>query len=313
MSDYLTACIDSVLMQSFLDYEIILVDDGSSDDGLNICKDYAKINNNIKILHQKNSGVSAARNNGINHSSGDYLLFLDADDFWNDNNFLKDLADVIDKKDFDLIMFPYSYFYGNKIIKTQFNGFFSDDFQNDLLILIQKDVFTASVTNKCIKREFVVNNIPFPKGRVFEEITWCLGLMMMVESYHVYSNPVYTYRKNRLGSTTYKIDLKKIRDFDTALEESREMVEDSPINKEACYTYLSRYYLEMIPYTGFFVRSSEARKILVRHRYLLSYGKRLSNFTKLVSYHACRIFGLYIGAALLSVMQILYSKLKSMR
>ncbi|MCQ2471694.1 MAG: glycosyltransferase [Clostridia bacterium] len=98
---YLCRCVDSILNQSYSDYEIILVDDGSPDRCPEICDEYAKKDSRIKVIHQKNSGVSAARNKGIEASSGRYLWFIDSDDYIIDNAF--DVICQFIKMDFDVL------------------------------------------------------------------------------------------------------------------------------------------------------------------------------------------------------------------
>lgn len=78
---YLRQCIDSILSQSISDYEIILINDGSTDNSLSICKQYAEIHKNISILNEKNEGVSASRNKGLNVAKGEWIIFIDADDY----------------------------------------------------------------------------------------------------------------------------------------------------------------------------------------------------------------------------------------
>ena len=78
---YLRECLDSVVNQTLKDIQIILIDDGSTDSSLGICKEYAQKDNRIKIIEQKNQGAGAARNRGMSEAKGDYLYFLDSDDF----------------------------------------------------------------------------------------------------------------------------------------------------------------------------------------------------------------------------------------
>ncbi|MBO5019506.1 MAG: glycosyltransferase family 2 protein [Clostridia bacterium] len=78
---YLNRCIDSILSQTFKDFEVILVNDGSSDNSGKICDDYALNDNRVKVLHKQNGGVSAARNDGIRAASGEYIMFVDSDDY----------------------------------------------------------------------------------------------------------------------------------------------------------------------------------------------------------------------------------------
>ena len=90
--NYLPKCMSSVLCQSFNGYEIILVDDGSTDGSGKLCDQYAEKDNRIKVIHQENQGLSAARNAGIQIATGEFFLLLDSDDFYEQNNLLERIA-----------------------------------------------------------------------------------------------------------------------------------------------------------------------------------------------------------------------------
>ena len=100
---FIKACVESVMSQTFTNIEIILVNDGSTDNSLLICEELAKSANNIFVINQKNSGVSFARNVGIKHAKGKYITFLDADDKLTENA-IKALVDKAEKSDFDMII-----------------------------------------------------------------------------------------------------------------------------------------------------------------------------------------------------------------
>lgn len=105
-------CIESVLGQTFCDFELILIDDGSDDDSRNICEKYAKKDVRIKIIHQKNQGVSKARNVGLDRAKGKYIVFIDSDDFV-EKNFLH----MLNSLDDDLVLVGYGDYYNNKVEK----------------------------------------------------------------------------------------------------------------------------------------------------------------------------------------------------
>lgn len=84
VENYIRQCVDSILAQTFTDFELILVDDGSKDQSEQICDEYAEMDKRVKVIHQKNSGAAAARNNGISYADGRYLCFVDADDWIED-------------------------------------------------------------------------------------------------------------------------------------------------------------------------------------------------------------------------------------
>ena len=107
---YLTQCIESVLAQDYSNYELILVDDGSPDNSIDICIKYAKQYSNIVVIHKINGGLSDARNAGIQIARGKYLMFLDSDDYWEGTNILSDLANI-SKENPDLITYDLTFSY----------------------------------------------------------------------------------------------------------------------------------------------------------------------------------------------------------
>ena len=100
---FLHKCVDSILSQSFSDLELILVDDGSPDNSGAICDDYARQDSRVKVIHQRNSGVSVARNRGIQEASGDYIGFVDSDD-WIDSEMYAVLYQTAKKEHTDIVM-----------------------------------------------------------------------------------------------------------------------------------------------------------------------------------------------------------------
>ncbi|MBK5247067.1 MAG: glycosyltransferase family 2 protein [Peptostreptococcaceae bacterium] len=104
---YLRRCIDSVVSQTLSDWELLLIDDGSSDSSFTICDEYHKSHpDRIQVLHQENCGVLCARRVGIGHAKGDYLCFLDSDDYW-DSNLLEEMDTFQDEYDPDIIVFGF--------------------------------------------------------------------------------------------------------------------------------------------------------------------------------------------------------------
>lgn len=157
---YIVECISSITTQDYKNYEIIIVDDGSTDTSLAIVEKVISSNPmHLKLFHQKNSGPNVARNLAISKSSGDYLLFLDADDKFNCKA-LNLLSDKINEHKPDFINFGYSFFdnENNNIIKS--SNFKTQSLFNEDIV---KDVFlgtniTGVCWNKCIKRELVLAN-----------------------------------------------------------------------------------------------------------------------------------------------------------
>ena len=99
---FLRTCIESVLQQSYNKWELILVNDGSPDHSGKICDEYERIDNRIKVVHKKNGGLSSARNAGLDIMTGEYVTFLDGDDFWH-KNYLQYLMTLLKKDCADIV------------------------------------------------------------------------------------------------------------------------------------------------------------------------------------------------------------------
>ena len=96
---YISRCVDSILSQNSVDFELLLVDDGSSDDSLKICKRYEKMDNRVRVFSQGNSGPSSARNLGLERATGEYITFVDSDD-WIEGGFFQKILEVGNNADF---------------------------------------------------------------------------------------------------------------------------------------------------------------------------------------------------------------------
>ena len=166
--DYLGQCLDSILTQTLEDIEVICVDDGSTDDTSSILQTYAFLDSRLTIVKQKNKGVASARNLGLKKASGEYVVFLDADDFF-ENNMLEKMVTKAQEDNSDVVMCGY-YIFDNAIktkiqdfeIETKYlkkSPFKPEDLANDLL-----DISTYHAWNKLIKRELIEK-----KGISFDE------------------------------------------------------------------------------------------------------------------------------------------------
>ena len=106
VANYLRKCVDSLLVQDITDYEIILVDDGSLDECPQICDEYAEKYDNIRVVHQENAGLSAARNTGVATAQGEYIMFVDSDDYLQPN-VLGTLIEQVEREKLDVLRFDY--------------------------------------------------------------------------------------------------------------------------------------------------------------------------------------------------------------
>lgn len=218
---FLSKCIDSILNQQFKDFEIILVNDGSLDNSGKICDEYAEIDNRVRVLHIKNQGVSNARNRGIELARGDYIGFIDSDDWIDDemysdmiNNLISYSADIVmcghvifDGKNEHYIGFPWkqdSVFKFEEIQKTVIPSFLApmDIYGN------KQQIIMGSVCKCLFKQDLIKQNeILFDTQiKYTEDTVFILQSFSKAEKVIFINKPYYHYRKDReyKTSTTQK-------------------------------------------------------------------------------------------------------------
>jgi len=231
---YLEQCIESVLAQDYQNYELILVDDGSPDNSIDICVKYAKQYSNIVFIHKINGGVSDARNAGIQIARGEYLMFLDSDDYWEGTTILSDLQNIITENNPDVIFNYMSSVYPDKIVNHYINrdkliGSFKEDFQD----LYQDGIYLGFPFTKIMKRELILKNqLFFIKGRTFEDVIWSFSLVKHIKDYAIYRNCFYMYRRERKGSITSVVTAKNQESLFQNLSDVITEIENMKLNNE---------------------------------------------------------------------------------
>jgi len=212
VENYLKRCLDSVLNQTFQDFEIILIDDGSQDKSGKICDEYAKKDKRIKVIHKKNARVSAARNDGIKMAKGKYVSFIDSDD-WIEPEMYQEMINKVEKFNLDFIMCDYkkrSNNYEDKRTQPIRGGYYSkDDIKNELfqcLIMFEYIEFPPTISNwVCLfNLEFIRNNDLYYD----EDIHYCedsiLGSKIMYHAnnfYYLKDHHYYNYFYNPTSTT----------------------------------------------------------------------------------------------------------------
>ncbi len=201
---YLKRCIDSVLKQTFIYLDIILVDDGSTDRSGDICDYYAKTDKRVRVLHKKNGGQSDARNAGLEMTKGEYIYFVDSDDFIAVDA-IEYLRESLLYHDADITTHGYVVYYGEDAGVGAYKS--ADNEQsvlsnNDALeqLLYEKSV-TTSACMKLYKRRLFSPDIRFPLGKVCEDLAIVYRLFSKTDKVVLNTIPKYYYYKRR-GSTT---------------------------------------------------------------------------------------------------------------
>lgn len=168
---YLHECIDSVLRQDFTDFELILVDDGSPDRCGEICDDYAARDRRVRVIHQSNGGLSAARNAGLEMASGDYIAFIDSDDFVAPDFFSRAIQALEGHPDADLVEMPVILHYGAKeetLYQSPVRGYI-EGADNIFTSWVRHQGYLHTYSCNKICRRSLFHQLRFPVGHVFED------------------------------------------------------------------------------------------------------------------------------------------------
>ena len=214
---YLHQCVDSILYQKYRNFEVILVDDGSTDTCPQICDEYREKDERVIVIHKKNGGSSDARNEGIRRSTGEYIMFLDSDDYWESDSVLEKIIERISLTEAEVMNFSYYDYYENTkerkkhFANTESMSLSRKSKEQQLEYITDKGVYIASVWNKVIKREVIFkNNLFFYVGVTSEDIPWCMKLMICASSFDYYSEEVLVYR-HRSGSISMTVNEESVR------------------------------------------------------------------------------------------------------
>lgn len=168
---YLRKCIESVLAQDFSDYEVLLIDDGSTDMSGQICDEYAEKYAVVKVIHQENMGVGSARNTGIENANGDYLFFVDSDDAVKEN-ILGFLYDVAVGNNSDIVSFGMDYVYEDGRImatRTPISNGIKDIYHKEIFQYFSTDSY---VWNKFFKTDLFLNSgVRYPENMWYEDLS----------------------------------------------------------------------------------------------------------------------------------------------
>ena len=217
---WLNKCIDSILSQSYENFEVILVNDGSTDKSKDICDQYSKEDNRVKVFHNKNKGLSYSRNFGVKNSNGKYVMFVDSDDFISDINIIDKFINILEKDKSDFIYTSYCRF--NDENEEEITEILPIDINNNhikgksgieiLSMLIEKNNYHHAAYLKICNRKFLIeNNLLFKEGIYHEDAEWSPKLFYYAKRISIYSEPYYMrrMRENSIITTTNEVSIRK--------------------------------------------------------------------------------------------------------
>jgi len=289
---YISECVNSILSQTYKNFEIIIVDDGSTDNSLDIVKEYQQNYDNITVLHIENSGVSAARNIGIKHAKGEFLFFVDSDDTLYDyclSTFVTEYTD----KNIDLLIGGADITYYPFTNKQKFWAEkFSSNSREENFFYYAEGRMIVAPWNKLVKKDFIIqHNLFFEEGIIIEDALWTFKLLYHSKKMKVFSTTTYLYKvrdKSIMSNITRKhadchikiVSLlyqyfkdintpSSIISFETFKNQSMRYVLSLYSSQEQYHTYM--YFREkLLPlYKCIFSKSISLKRVLSYSHYLL--------------------------------------------
>ena len=199
VSQYLSQCIDSVLAQSYRDLEIILVDDGSTDECPRICDDYQEKDARIRVIHQENGGLSDARNAGMKIARGEWIYFADSDD-WLVQDAIQKLYHFAIENHCDVVQGGLFYSYQDHLLYRQ-----ATKVEQRCPVLERDEAMRELIINDRVKnfawgklyKADLIRDLFFPVGKYYEDSFWQHLVMDRVTRYGIIDEPLYYYRQRK--------------------------------------------------------------------------------------------------------------------
>lgn len=284
VEEYLPQCVYSVLEQTFEDFELLLIDDGSPDQSGALCDEYAREDSRICVIHKSNGGLSSARNYGLKMARGEYVAFLDSDDFWDRKDALEAIFQEIQESAADVVLIKH-----RKLdMKTgelevchdasttrHLNGL---DYNDQLQFCVSRQLFDTCAWNKVFRRGLMEKqDLFFAEGIVAEDLDWAARLSLAASSLAIVSEPVHVYRKGREGAITSSLKIKNLVDTKGAIERCLQYVAKLDVSQEflqSYYGYVAYRYVIWMAESA--VLKDSAKETLIRemkqYRWLLDYS-----------------------------------------
>lgn len=235
MERFLNNCIESIINQTYKNLEILLINDGSTDKSEKICNNYKKKDNRIKIINQKNSGISVARNTGLHYATGDWIMFIDSDD-WVEYDMVERLITIANIENAEIVQCNSYYVYENEIIKRA--GIFPNyqrrtDIENIKLDIIspkydeiENNTYTRAIRavhGKLYKSTILKNKKFLENIFVFEDGIFLLNVLDDVKTYILTNEYLYFYRVTE-NSISKKFSSDYLNQIEQIMENIKEYV-----------------------------------------------------------------------------------------
>lgn len=271
---YLHHCIDSILAQTFIDFELLLIDDGSKDLSGSICDKYARKDSRIRVFHKENGGVSSARNLGLDNAKGEWITFIDADDIVNQSYLTHLFMDVCEVVDFVVAGFEYLAS-GNKVTyTTKFGNDIKESLSKDygLTRMYENSFWQWFICSKLFRRNIITRNlIKFDESFIYgEDRLFIMKYVCSINGKMCFSNhPIYKYRihnDSAMGISKNNFDDNFIKGFDVAIQMYHEIlkIKTRKYNRYLALCDIVYSYRTMLRLTTNFQHKNKIRKQITK-------------------------------------------------
>lgn len=284
---YIRQCIDSILAQTFTDFELILVDDGSKDNSGKICDEYAAKDKRVKVIHKENGGAADARNSGMDKASGNYFTFIDSDDYIVPT-MLECLYKTILEKKADIVACNYRYVFQNDCEKDYST-------ENKTEILSGKEIFYyrknernygfwTVVCNKLYNSK-TFKSVRFPCGKYYEDEFWANYIYQMDISVVTISDCLYLYRQHENSTMRLKNIHRSLDLIDAFAERINIYLKDEEYSAQAYKVLI--YSLEYLNESKILIKSNRDKELYIEAKKKIQSiidtlkKKKLSNIQKI--------------------------------
>ena len=262
--EYLNHCVRSVMAQTYEDFEIILVDDGSPDCCGTMCDAWAQKDSRVIAVHQENGGLSAARNIGIRHASGDYVMFLDSDDWWTDVQVLEQIDRHLERTDADVLSFNYRKSYNGNLEQPYFPEVLPhSETAETIEQMMRLDRWVTGACNKAVRRTLLTENeLYFRIGITSEDIDWTLRLALHGKKFAFANVCVFTYRQIA-SSISHSISSAKTECLCENVRECVRLLEKADSEKAMCMMpFVAYQYGTLLHNVANLPSSQRSRKLM---------------------------------------------------
>lgn len=274
VEETLGRCMESIVGQTLTDMEIILVDDGSPDRCPQMCDEWAQRDSRIRVIHRQNGGLSVARNTGLDVACGEYLTFVDSDDFIGMDTYLPLIEHLTAHPDIDIVEYPCYWHYGAK--NQQVLNFKDRTYTDSMSYWLEGHAYEHTYAWNKIFRSSVFEGIRFPVGQVFEDVPTLALLLQKEPCVATTSKGLYYYCQNQQGITATA----KGSELQQLLNHHIHIMESCRITDKRYYMHIVNIQIDVCELTGEKPVLPTRRTALFTRR--ISFSQRLKSFLILI-------------------------------